>query len=138
MQFTAREWMNELVVFIDPDATVIEALVMMRRRYINSLIVKKSEHNPEYGILTSSDITEKIIANDLNPSGVKVREVMNSPLITIPGSAPLRECAQMMKQHLIHHLPVVDQTGLVIGMLSATDFLVAAEAMANALGGQRA
>jgi CBS domain-containing protein len=46
IRYTVREWMNDLVVFIDPDATVSEALALMRRRYISSLIVKKSNSNP--------------------------------------------------------------------------------------------
>jgi CBS-domain-containing membrane protein len=39
-----------------------------------------------------------------------------------------------MVEHEIHHLPVVDDSGNVIGMISATDFLVAAEAMGRAPG----
>jgi CBS-domain-containing membrane protein len=34
-----------------------------------------------------------------------------------------------MKKHSIHHLPVVNKKGVIVGMISATDFLVAAEAM---------
>ena len=60
MDFTVREWMLDLVVFVDAEATVAEALATMRRRYINSVIVKKSKSNPEYGILTSTDISDKI------------------------------------------------------------------------------
>jgi CBS domain-containing protein len=134
IRYTVREWMNDLVVFIDPDATVSEALALMRRRYISSLIVKKSNSNPDYGILTSTDISDKIIAQEQNPSEVKVRELMSSPVISVNQNVILRDCARMMNEHDIHHLPVVDESGNVIGMISATDFLVAAEAMGRAPG----
>jgi predicted transcriptional regulator len=68
---TVRDWMNDLVVFVDPEATVTEALAMMRRRYIHSLIVSKTETSPEYGILTSTDICDKIVAQDRDPSELK-------------------------------------------------------------------
>jgi CBS domain-containing protein len=134
IRFTVRDWMNDLVVFIDPEATVSEALALMRRRYINSLIVKKSDLNPDYGILTSTDISDKIIAKEQNPSHVKVRELMSSPIITVHQNVILKDCAKMMNEHDIHHLAVVDDGEDIIGMISATDFLVAAEAMGRAPG----
>lgn len=134
MQFTVREWMMDLVVYVDPDATVSEALAMMRRRYIQSLIVKKTVTNLNYGIITSTDISDKIVAQNQNPSTMLVREVMTSPLITINENMVLNECAMIMKKHRIHHLPVVNDQENVIGMISATDFLVAAEAMGRAPG----
>ncbi len=134
IRFTVRDWMNDLVVFIDPEATVSEALALMRRRYINSLITKKTPENPDYGILTSTDISDKIVAQERNPSETTVRDIMTSPLISIHQGITLKECAQIMSQHNIHHLPVVDDQDLVIGMISATDFLVAAEAMGRAPG----
>ena len=36
MQFTVRDWMMDLVVYVDPDTPVTDALATMRRRYINS------------------------------------------------------------------------------------------------------
>jgi CBS domain-containing protein len=133
MDFTVREWMNELVVFIEPDATVADALALMRRRYIHSLIIHNRELN-EYGILTSTDISDKIVAQDRNPSAVKVREIMTSPVLTVPQGSPLKNCAMMMREHRIHHLPVADSAGKIIGMISSTDFLVAAEAMGRPPG----
>ena len=134
MQFKVRDWMIDLVVYIDPEATVSEALALMRRRYIHSLIVSKTTDNPEYGIVTSTDICDKIVAHEQNPSLVKVKEVMTSPLIAANPEAPLPECAKLMKKHKIHHIPVMDENGHLMGMISATDFLVAAEAMGREPG----
>ena len=134
MDFTVRDWMLDLVVFVDADVTVTEALATMRRRYINSVIVKKSKSNPEYGILTSTDISDKIVAQEQDPSKIKVRDIMTSPTITVNELTPIKECAQIMKDRKIHHLPVVNKKGDVIGMISATDFLVIAEAMGRAPG----
>ena len=131
MQLTVKDWMNDLVVFVDPDATVSEALATMRRRYINSVIVSKSAANPEYGIITSIDICDKIVAQKRNPREVKVRDLMNSPLVTVPADMLISDCAALMKEKRIHHLPVVDAKGAIMGMVSATDFLVIAEAMGN-------
>ena len=134
MHHKVRDWMIDLVVYIDPEATVSEALALMRRRYIHSLIVSKSENNPEYGIITSTDICDKIVAQEQNPSTTKVKDVMTSPLIAAHPDAPLPDCAKLMKKHKIHHIPVMDESGQLLGMISATDFLVAAEAIGREPG----
>jgi signal-transduction protein with cAMP-binding, CBS, and nucleotidyltransferase domain len=124
-----KSWMMDLVVDIDPEATVSEALALMRRRYIHSLITKKTKKYPQIGIVTSTDICDKIIAVDRNPSEVRVYEIMTSPIITVKADQDLKTCALMMKERHIHHLPVVNDDGMVIAMISATDFMVAAEAL---------
>jgi CBS domain-containing protein len=96
---------------------------------MHSVIVKRTPSNPEYGIVTSTDISDHIIALGKNPGKLKINEIMHSPLITIDASLPLKDCAAKMREHQIHHMPVVDAGGNLIGMISATDFLVAAEAM---------
>jgi CBS domain-containing protein len=134
MEFTVRDWMLDLVVFVDPDASVTEALETMRRRYISSVMVKKTKESLEYGILTSTDISDKIVAQSQNPSEIKVRDIMTSPIISVNEHTSVIECAQIMKEKRIHHLPVANKKGEVIGMISATDFLVVAEAMGRAPG----
>jgi signal-transduction protein with cAMP-binding, CBS, and nucleotidyltransferase domain len=126
-----KDWMIDLVVYIDPDKMVLEALSKMRRRYLNSLIVNKSEYTPEYGIITSTDICDKIVAQEQNPAKTKVRVVMSSPLITVHPDQTIFECAKVMSENHIHHLPVMDDHGTIAGMISATDFLVVAEALSH-------
>lgn len=136
MEFTVRDWMMDLVVFVEPDIPVTDALATMRRRYIHSVIINKTADNPEYGILTSTDICDKIVAQEQDPGTIKVRDIMTSPLITVKADMSVVECARIMQEKKIHHLPVVDDKGGLIGMISATDFLVVAEAMGRT--GERA
>jgi signal-transduction protein with cAMP-binding, CBS, and nucleotidyltransferase domain len=131
MQDLVKDWMIDLVVFIDPEEKVLAALSKMRRRYLNSLIVDKSTENPEYGIITSTDICDKIVAQDRDPSQTTIKEIMTSPLISIRPEQSIFECAKLMSEHHIHHLPVIDEDLKVVGMISATDFLVVAEALGH-------
>jgi len=134
MANTVRDWMNDLVVFVDPNSTITEALGIMRRRYVNNLIAKKTKDFPEYGIVTSIDICDKIVAHGRDPSMVKVNEVMSSPLITVSPEMTIVDCAKVMKDHRIHHLPVADENGTVIGLISANDFLIVAEQLGHGNG----
>lgn len=128
---TVRDWMMDLIVFVQPEHSVYEALNMMRRRYINSVIVQKSENYPDYGIVTSRDVSDKIVAVGGNPKDIKVHEIMSSPLVVVGEDVSIKDCAILMKEKHIHHLPVQNKDGEIIGMISASDFLVIAEAMGN-------
>jgi signal-transduction protein with cAMP-binding, CBS, and nucleotidyltransferase domain len=131
MQMTVRDWMINLVLYVDPETTVTEALAVMRRRYVDSLIVSKTKDNPELGIVTSIDICDKIVAQGRNPTTTKVKEIMNHPLFTVNQKITIQECAAIMKEKRIHHLPVVDDSGGLVGMIAATDFLVVAESLGH-------
>jgi len=50
-------------------------------------------------------------------------------VITVDASMLITECAAKMKENRIHHLPVADEKGNIIGMIAAMDLLLVAEAM---------
>jgi CBS domain-containing protein len=127
MPHTVRDWMSKPVVVVDPDSSVSYALTLMRRRNIHSVVVNISEDNPSYGILTTTDIRDKIAAADRNPAETAVREVMSGPLVLAKPEWTLKECSQIMQKHSIHHLPVADEHGALIGLISATDIFMAVE-----------
>jgi signal-transduction protein with cAMP-binding, CBS, and nucleotidyltransferase domain len=130
-QTTVKDWMKDLVVFIDPEASVYEGLELMRHRYATSLIVEKTATNTAYGIVTSINICDKIVAQGNDPKKTKIKDIMASPVITVLPGMQITECAAKMKEHRIHHLPVADDKGNIIGMIAAMDLLLVAEAMGN-------
>ncbi len=124
-----KDWMTNVVVFVDPELSVYEGLQLMRHRFLTNLIVRKTPASPEYGIVTSINICDKIVAQDRNPKELKVKDIMASPLITVPADLPIKECAALMKENRIHHLPVANEKGEIVGMIAAMDLLMVAEGM---------
>jgi CBS domain-containing protein len=127
MPNTVRDWMSKPVIVVDPDSSVKYALTLMRRRKIHSVVVATSEKNPTYGIVTSTDIRDKIVAANRNPVEMTVREIMSGPIITGNPDWTLMECSKVMQEHHIHHLPIADENGALIGIISATDIFMAVE-----------
>jgi len=127
MPHKVRDWMSSPVLVVDPDSTVSFALTLMRRRNVHSLVVNITEDKLTYGIITTTDIRDKIIAADRNPSETLVREIMTAPVYTARPDWTLKECSIKMQQYNIHHMPVVDRNGVLIGLISATDIFTAAE-----------
>jgi len=125
MASNVRDFMSSPVISIDPDASVAHAATLMRRQRIHSLVV--SLEQDQYGIITTTDIRDKIVGADLDPQKTSVREIMTTPLITASPDWSLRDCSMRMNKIGIHHLPVADQRGMIIGMISAIDIFIAVE-----------
>ncbi len=82
MPHTVRDWMSSPVIVVDPDSRASHAMTLMRRRNIHSLVVDMGAPNAAYGILTTTDIRDKIVAAGRNPANTRVREITSGPIIT--------------------------------------------------------
>ena len=127
MTHTVRDWMSSPVIVVDRDSSVSYAVTLMRRRNIHSLVVDTKKGEAAYGIITTTDIRDKIVAAKRNPAETRVREIMSGPIITARPEWTLQECSEIMQQNHFHHTPVADEGGALIGMISATDIFVAVE-----------
>ena len=127
MPHLVRDWMSKPVVVVGADSSVSYAMTLMRRRRIHSVVVDVSEKNPAYGILTTTDIRDKIVAENRNPAETRVSEIMSGPVIMAKPEWTLIECSRVMQKKHIHHLPVADESGALIGLISATDIFMAVE-----------
>jgi CBS domain-containing protein len=78
-------------------------------------------HGSLVGIVTSSDLVEEWAPEQ------GVTTVMSSPVHTVPAGATVAEAAQLMLDHLIHHLPVIHH-GELVGIASSFDLLRALNA----------
>jgi CBS domain-containing protein len=122
-----RDWMSSPVIVIDRDCSVSYALTLMRRRNIHSLLINSNDDQNPYGIITTTDIRDKIIGVDRNPASTRVSEIMTVPLLSAHGDWTLKQCSIKMQENNIHHLPVIDDQGVLVGLISATDLFIAAE-----------
>jgi len=127
MPHLVRDWMSSPVVVVDPDSSVSYAMTLMRRRNIHSVVVDISEKNPSYGIVTTTDVRDKIVAVNRNPAETTVRDVMSGPIVTGRAEWTLMQCSQLMQKYKFHHLPIADENGTLIGLISATDIFMSVE-----------
>jgi CBS domain-containing protein len=127
MPHTVRDWMSSPVIVVDPDSSVSYAVTLMRRRNIHSLVVDITDENIAYGIITTTDIRDKIVAAERKAVETHVSEIMSGPVITANPEWTLKECSEIMQKNHFHHMPVADENGTLIGMISATDIFTAVE-----------
>ena len=98
-------------------ASVAEAVRLMLQEHVGAVAVTDDEQRVA-GIFTERDVLQKLALAKRDPDQIPVREFMTTPvematLATSPGEA----LANMIERHY-RHLPVVDDQGKLLGMLS--------------------
>ncbi|MDX1480090.1 MAG: CBS domain-containing protein [Woeseiaceae bacterium] len=112
-----RKVMRTQVAFVDGRIDILEALKVMKREKVTSLIVKKRRENDEYGMLLFSDIAKQVIARNRAPERVNVYEIMAKPVISVRPDMDIRYCARLFGNFGISHAPVIENNE-VIGVVS--------------------
>ena len=116
----AADVMTKDVVTVSPDATVAEAVKLMREKKVSSLVVERRTHDDAWGIMTRKDVVTKVIGARKDPHEVKVCDIMTSPLIMVSPGLTLDNCAKLMAMAGVRRCPVFDGKEIV-GILSNTD-----------------
>jgi CBS domain-containing protein len=111
--------MAKRVVKIESEATVREAASLMDQRKCSCLVV--AHENVALGIVTERDLVRKVLSIDVDPSKVLISDVMSTPLITVLPKATVIEAAEKMSEYLIRRLVVVDESGVLVGLITAAD-----------------
>ncbi|UCC88614.1 MAG: CBS domain-containing protein [Anaerolineales bacterium] len=117
---TAQEVMTKDVATIHPHVTVAEAIQRMRDRQVGSLLVEQLSPSDTWGIITQTDVVQKVVAPGKEPAQVKVAEVMTKPITAVQSDTSLQECARLMARDHIRRVFVFDGQD-VIGVVSASD-----------------
>ncbi len=110
------------VYSITRDVTVYDAARYLREKQVRSVGVLEPD-GKLVGVVSQSDISDKVAAENKCPTWMRVSEVMTSNLITVPPATPLDECVLLMEKNGIYHLAVVDESGNYRGMISVQDLL---------------
>lgn len=109
-----------LVVTATPQTTVLEAARLMNQRGIGAVVVM--EGTSLRGIFTERDLMVRVVAEQKDPAATLVGEVMSRRLVTARAETKIDECAALMTQQRIRHLPVLSGDTLA-GVITIGDLL---------------
>jgi len=107
---------------ITAETTVHDAARYLRERQVRAVGVLDGT-GKLVGVISQSDISDKVAAENKCPAWMRVGEVMTTDLITVSPEMPFEDGLRLMEKHGIYHLLVVDDKGSYRGMISVTDLL---------------
>jgi CBS domain-containing protein len=117
-----KDVMVKDVVSIQSDQTVLNAVNLMNENKIGCLVVL--ENGIVVGIVTERDMMERVVAVSAEPAKTFVRQVMSKPVVTVEPETLLEEAVELMFEHRIKKLPVVERSDTdarLVGLVTLTD-----------------
>ncbi|MGD2036176.1 MAG: CBS domain-containing protein [Bacteroidales bacterium] len=105
---------------IEPEATVYEALKKMAGKNIGALLVTKNDK--VVGVFSERDYARKIILKGKSSKESTVGELLSDRIFYVKPTATTNECMQLMTDHRVRHLPVLENEKLV-GIVSIGDIV---------------
>ena len=107
------------VLTTKPTATVFECIDRMVDRDVGSIVVMDGEAIA--GIFTERDYMRNIALKGRSSKETEVQTVMTTDVATVAPDEPLADCLRLMTELRCRHLPVTDEEGDLVGIVSIGD-----------------
>lgn len=123
------------VVSCTAEINALHAARLMRDHHVGDLVIldENSEDGTPIGIVTDRDIVVEVLAKELDPAKVTLREIMRVPLVLARASEEVEQALERMRTHGVRRVPVLDDEGKLAGIISLDDLLMRLAADAGAL-----
>jgi len=95
-------------------------------------VVESTETKLPIGVITDRDIVCRSVAQGLNPLDLTVADCMSKPCVTVTPDMSVEECSNIMEQHKIRRVPVVDVEGSCCGIVALADIAIKAKGTVTA------
>jgi CBS domain-containing protein len=89
-------------------------------------VVEDNNHKRPIGVVTDRDITVRTVAKGENPLTMTAKSVMTKNVFTVTAETAVEECVELMEEHQVRRVPVVDENGNCIGMVAQADIAIKA------------
>lgn len=107
---------NKPPLAVAPDDSITQAAVAMTNRKVGAATVLQED--VVVGVITERDVMGKVVAVRRDPDTTLVRDIMSSPALCVGLRTSVADAAEMMREHHIRHLVVLDENKKLVGMLA--------------------
>ena len=89
-------------------------------------IVDGKETKKPIGVITDRDIVVRSVAKGNNPLDLTAADCMSKPCVTVTPEMSIEECGNVLETNKIRRVPVVDQSGVICGIVAVADIALRA------------
>ena len=111
-----------------PTDSVFAAAQLMKSEDVGPIPVVKDKGTRKLeGIVTDRDLALKVVAEGLDPNNTSVEEVMTTGVVTCAPNDNVDNALELMQQHHIRRIPIVDDNEKLVGIISQADIATRVE-----------
>ena len=120
-----RDTCTKDVITCNRDTKIDEVAQLMRQNHVGDVVVIEESMGRQFpiGIVTDRDIVTSVLALELDPTIFSAGDLVSRPIVTVPENMDAFEVMQAMRKHGIRRMPVVDDAGALVGIVSSDDLL---------------
>lgn len=117
---SAGEYCNREVVIIGRDESLRDAVELFRKYHVGSLVVVEEQRGMKIpvGMVTDRDIVIEVIAEGVDINAVTAGDIMSDRLISVREATSLPDALGLMQGNGVRRVPVVDERGGLLGILT--------------------
>ncbi len=134
---SAGEYCNREVVVVEKSESISAVINLMRSFHVGDVVVveQKGDARVPVGIFTDRDVVIELLAEDIDFDSVSIGDVMSFELVTVSQDAGLLDAIKLMRSKGIRRIPVTNEQGGLIGILTVDDILaLLAEQLGDIVG----
>ncbi len=128
------EYCTRDVVIVVGDESLRTAAQLMRQHHVGALVVIDERDGERFpvGVVTDRDLVVEVIAAEVDADTVAVRDLVTGPPTLAYDTDSLANVLQVMRQRAVRRLPVVNDAGMLVGIITVDDAIgIAAEMLAD-------
>ena len=114
---------RDKVLKMPQSAMLSEAVKAMVNANYGSIIVTDGDSDKISGIVTERDLMTKVLFNNMDYANLKLEDVMTARVQTANMNDSVGDCLRRMSNGRFRHMPITDDDGLLVGMMSQGDFV---------------
>ena len=112
--------------------TAQRAAAIMRDEQVGIVpVIDNEQHRALVGVVTDRDLCMNVLAEGRDPNAVAVEACMRTSVVSCAATDAVAKATELMKDNQIRRIPVVDEQGLLQGIVAMADLVERAELKAT-------
>jgi CBS domain-containing protein len=113
------------VVCAARDTSALEASRLMRHHHVGDVVVVEETEGMRkpVGIVTDRDLVVEVMAGGVDPSAIKLGDLVLRAPVTVNRNASYADTVRLMAVNGVRRMPVVDSSGALVGIITLDDML---------------
>ena len=122
---TLKTICNREVLIAQKYDTLVEAAKLVREYQVGSIVVVEEQNSVRYpvGLVTDRDLVVEVIAKEVDINSVTLGDVRYRDIILGKENDDVNETIKIMRQKGIRRVPVVDDNGALVGIVTLDDLI---------------
>ena len=118
---------NKSVIILDKNKTAADAVGVMKENSVRCILVSGSKNNDIIGLVSKTDILYRVVSLHKNPAKVALKDIMSSPIISIPLDMSISDTLSVMERHNIRQAVVSSNSTNIYGIIDREDIITKME-----------